>query len=211
MWAELRYRGPSRLAWRIVRRSNLRWWAETQSFYVLWSFCTADRLVQGGGPSAVEGMVFGQNSWSSILVFIFELWIVRGLSADRPQYKYFVVQTIRSTIFSKCAESPELRFGSIFGIADLPGSWGRPSASLFECSDIFIAVDSHWDSCADGLSLNCRPSACAHKRGNWPISETSWWSQSCQHKHNSFQHVPTVGDVASSTYEVKWVSPFYSC
>jgi hypothetical protein len=40
---------------------------------------------------------------------------------------------------------------------------------FFECSDIFIAIDRHWDSCVDGPGLNCRPSACALKRGHWPI------------------------------------------
>jgi hypothetical protein len=95
MWAELRYRGPSGPAWRTVRRSNFRWWAETRSLCVSRSFCTADRLVPGGGPSVVEGLVFGRNSRSSVLVFFFELRTVRGLSVDRPQYKYFVLQTVR--------------------------------------------------------------------------------------------------------------------
>ena len=95
MWSELRYRGPSGPAWRTVRRSNLRWWAETRSFCVSWSFCTADRLVPGGGPSVVEGLVFGQNSSSSVLVLFFELRTVRGLSADRSHYKYFVLRTVR--------------------------------------------------------------------------------------------------------------------
>jgi hypothetical protein len=49
----------------------------------------------GGGPSVVEGLVFGQNSSSSVLVLFFELRIVRGLSADRPQYKYFVLRTVQ--------------------------------------------------------------------------------------------------------------------
>jgi hypothetical protein len=94
MWAELSYRGSSGPAWRTVHRSNLRWWAETWSFCVLRSFCNVDRLVPGGGPSVVEGLVFGQNSRSYVLVFLFELRTVRGLSADHPQYKYFVLWTI---------------------------------------------------------------------------------------------------------------------
>jgi hypothetical protein len=106
MWAELRYCGPSGPAWQTVRRSNLRWCAKTRSFYVSWSFCTADRLVPGGGPSVVEGLVFGQNSSSSVLVLFFELRTVRGLSADRPQYKYFVLRTIRGP----GADRPQYKF-----------------------------------------------------------------------------------------------------
>jgi hypothetical protein len=34
-------------------------------------FGTTDRLVLGGGPSTVEGLVFGQNLDSSVLAFIF--------------------------------------------------------------------------------------------------------------------------------------------
>jgi hypothetical protein len=68
---------------------------ETWSFFVSRRFCTADRQVPYSGPSAVEGLVFGQYSGSSVLLFIFELRIVWGLSADCPQYKYFVVRTIR--------------------------------------------------------------------------------------------------------------------
>ena len=47
------------------------------------------------GPSVVEGLMFGQNSSSSVLVLFFELRTVRGLSADRPQYKYFVLRTVQ--------------------------------------------------------------------------------------------------------------------
>jgi hypothetical protein len=54
---------------------------ETWSFYVLRIFCIANRLVLDGGPSIVEGLVFGQNSGSFVLVFIFELRIVWGPSA----------------------------------------------------------------------------------------------------------------------------------
>jgi hypothetical protein len=57
-------------------------------------FCIVDRLVPRGGPFVVEGLVFGQNSGSSILVFIFELQTIQGPRADRPQYKYFVLRTI---------------------------------------------------------------------------------------------------------------------
>jgi hypothetical protein len=131
MWAKLRYRRPSGPAWWTVRRSNLRWWAETWSFCVSWSFCTADRLVPGGRSSVVEGLVFGQNSSSSVLVLFFELRTIRGLSADRPQYKYFVLRTVHSTNFSKCVESAKLRFGSVLCIADRPTLRGRPSASHF--------------------------------------------------------------------------------
>jgi hypothetical protein len=58
-------------------------------------FFTADRLAPGGGLSAAEGLMFGQNSGGSVLVFIFEPRTVRGLSADHPQYKYFVLRTVR--------------------------------------------------------------------------------------------------------------------
>jgi hypothetical protein len=88
MWAELRYRGPSGPAWRTVRRSNLRWWAETQCFCVTWSFCTADRLVPDCGPSVVEGLMFGQNSRSSVLVFFFELRTCWGPSASKGPQKH---------------------------------------------------------------------------------------------------------------------------
>jgi hypothetical protein len=131
MWAELRYRGPSGPAWRTVRRSNLRWWTEMRSFCLSRSFCTTDRLVPGGGPSIVEGLVFGQNSRSPVLVLFFELRTVRGLSADRPQYKYFVLRTVRSTNFRKCAESAKHRFGSVLCIADRPTLRGRPCTSHF--------------------------------------------------------------------------------
>jgi hypothetical protein len=58
-------------------------------------FGTTDHLVLGGGPSTVKGLVFGQNLGSSVLAFIFELRTVQGLSADRPQYKYFVLRTVQ--------------------------------------------------------------------------------------------------------------------
>jgi hypothetical protein len=52
--------------------------------------------------------------------------------------------------------------------------------SFFECSDIFIIIYSSWDSCAYGPGLYCKPSACAQKRGNWPITasfgEGAIWS-----------------------------------
>jgi hypothetical protein len=35
---------------------------------------------------------------------------------------------------------------------------------FFECSEIFITIDSRWDSCVDGPGLNCIMSACAEKR-----------------------------------------------
>jgi hypothetical protein len=53
--------------------------------------------------------------------------------------------------------------------------WGADCPQvIFEWSDIFITVYSCWDSCADGPSLYCRPSACAQKRGNWPITASLW-------------------------------------
>jgi hypothetical protein len=77
------------------------------------------------------------------------------------------VRTIRSTNFSKCAESAKLRFGS----SQTVRPWGadRPQV-IFECSDIFITVYSRWDSCAYGPGLYCRPSVCAQKRCIWPIT-----------------------------------------
>jgi hypothetical protein len=91
---------------RAVCRSNLMWWAEMRSFCVSRSFCTADRLVLGGGPFVVEGLVFRQNSRSSVLVFFFELRTVRGLSADRPHYKYFVLRIVRCP----GADRPQYKF-----------------------------------------------------------------------------------------------------
>jgi hypothetical protein len=177
MWAELRYRGPSGAEWRTVRRSNLRWWAETRSFCVSRSFCTTDRLVPGGGPSAVEGLVFGQNLGSFFSVFIFELWTVQCLSADRSRYKYFVLQThpgsrcgLSAVQISTNVQSQQTFVLARFYVSRTVRPWGSDHPQVFfECSDIFIAVDSRWDSHADGLGLNRRPSACAQKRGNWPI------------------------------------------
>jgi hypothetical protein len=156
MCAELRNRGPSGPAWHTVCRSNLRWWAETCSFRVSRSFYTADHLVSGGGPSVVEGLVFGQNSGCSVLVSFLNCG---------PSGAW--VRTVCSTNFSKCVESTKLLFGLVLCIVDHPALRGRPSASHFWMLWHFY---SHWDSCADGPGLNCRPSACAQKRGNWPTT-----------------------------------------
>jgi hypothetical protein len=58
-----------------------------------------------------------------------------------------------------------------FYVSHIVRPWGADRLQVFfECSDIFITVYSRWDSCADGPGLYCRPSACARKRGNWPIT-----------------------------------------
>jgi hypothetical protein len=53
---------------------------------VILSHCVADRLCPHVGPSAVEGLAFGQNLGSSILILYFELWTVWRLGVDRLQY-----------------------------------------------------------------------------------------------------------------------------
>jgi hypothetical protein len=144
IWAELMYRGPSGPAQRTVHRSNLRWWIETRSFYVSWSFYTTDRLVASGGPSVVEGLLFGQNSRSSVLVFFFELRTVRGLSVDRLGSRCgpFAVQ------ISANVQSQQNFVLAQFYVSQTVRPWGadRPRV-IFECSDIFITIYSRWDSC----------------------------------------------------------------
>ena len=156
----MRYRGSSGPTWQTVRRSNLRWWAKTWCFYVSRSFLYC-------GPSGPRWRTvhsWRTGVWTKLEKFCFGFHFLN--SAPFGAW----VRTVLSTNFSKCAELAELRFGSVFCIAYRLGSWADHPQVFFECSDIFIVIDSHWDSCADSPSLNCRPSACAPKRGNWPIT-----------------------------------------
>jgi hypothetical protein len=143
MWAELRYRGPFGPAWQTVHGSNLMWWIETWSFCVSWIFWTADRLGPECGPSSVQIFCIAYRPGSRCGPSTIQI----SANVQSQQHfdfaRFYVSRTIRP--------------------------WGaNHSKVIFECSDIFIAIYSRWDSCADDPGLNCRPSAC-EKRGNWPI------------------------------------------
>jgi hypothetical protein len=90
---------------------------------------------------------------SSVLIFYIE---------DRPRSRcgpsaIQILANVRS----------QQNFGlALFLVSRTVRAHGADGLQVFvECSDIFIVVDSHWDSCADGPGLNYRPSACAQKRG----------------------------------------------
>jgi hypothetical protein len=134
------YCGSSGPRWRTVCSWRTGIWTELGKFWFIFHFWTVDRPGPECRPSSVQIFCIADRLGSRCGPSSVQILANVKNQQNFVLARFYVSRTVRP--------------------------WGadRPQV-IFECSDIFITIYSRWDSCADGLGLNCRPSTCAQKNG----------------------------------------------